>query len=217
MDSLGFISENPIDALGTIMGSQSNNLMMATGEIIYIKPSRNSPLVPGHDYRIISTRPVSANFNGERFNGVKHTILGIVTVIDVEETYTSARITTSFDHAATGNLIAPFEPSSGKIMVETSQKNIGARILCSLADDAVLSEHKIAFINQGSNHGIKPGQTYTLYEQWKNTGSACGMPDTVKIKDRAMGKIIVLHTERTASTVLVLSCSNEFSPGTLVN
>lgn len=217
MDSLGFISEKPIDALGTIIGSQDNNLMMATGDTIYIKPGKDSFLVSGHDYRIISTEPVSVNFNGERFKGVKHIIRGIVTVIDVDETYTTARITRSFDHAAAGNIIAPFEPSSGKIAVETSPDAIGARILCSLADDIVLSEHKIAFINQGSDHGIKPGQTYTLFEEREKINDPDGIPDTIRIKDRAMGKIIVLHAEKTASTVLVLSCSNEFSAGTLVN
>ena len=100
--------------------------MMATGETIYIKPGKDSPLVSGHDYRIISTEPVYANFNGERFKGVKHIILGIVNVIDVDETYTTARITRSFDHAAAGNIIAPFEPSSGKIPVEKSPDAIGA-------------------------------------------------------------------------------------------
>jgi hypothetical protein len=100
MDSLGFISEEPIAPLGTIIGSQSNNLMLATGETIYIKPGKDSFLVPGHEYRIISTEPVSANFNGEKFNGVKHIILGIVNVIDVEKTYATAHITKSFDHAA---------------------------------------------------------------------------------------------------------------------
>ncbi len=217
MDSLGFITKEPVDALGTILGAQSSNLMMATGDTVYIKPARGASLVPGHDYRILATEPVSTNFNNQRFSGIKHTVVGIVSVIEVADNYTTARITRSFDPAAAGDLIAPLEPASDRIDVKTSRKNIGAHILCSLADDAVLSEHKIAFINQGSDHDIKPGQIYTLFEQGKKMSTPSGIPDTIKIKDRAMGKIIVLHTEKTASTVLVLSCSNEFSPGTLVN
>ncbi|MDY0222155.1 MAG: LysM peptidoglycan-binding domain-containing protein [Desulfobacterium sp.] len=221
MDSLGFIRERPIEELGKIIGSQSENLMMAQGETIYITPAKEHSLVPGKEYRIISTQEVSTNFNREKFNGVKHIILGIATVVQVENNYATALITRSFDHASTGDLIAPFEPSSDKIPVKESLDNPSAHILCSLANDSLLSEHKIAFINRGSDHGIKSGQTYTLFEQREGINSPYSMtgntPGAIKIKERAMGKIIVLHTEATASTILVLSCSNEFSPGVVVN
>lgn len=221
MDSLGFIREKPIDELGKIIGSQNNSLMMAQGETIYITPTKEHSLVPGKEYRIISTQEVSTNFNREKFNGVKHIILGIIKVVEVEDNYATALITRSFDHASAGDLIAPFEPSSGKIPVKKSLDTPGAHILCSLANDSLLSEHKIAFINRGSYHGIKPGQTYTLFEQREGINSPYLMigntPGAIKIKDRAMGTIIVLHTEATASTILVLSCSNEFSPGVAVD
>lgn len=221
MDSLGFIKEKPIGELGKIIGSQSSSLMMAQGETIYITPAKEHSLVPGKEYRIISTQKVTTNFNQERFNGVKHIIIGIIKVVEVEDNYATALITRSFDHASTGDLIAPFEPSSGKIPVKESLDTPDAHILCSLGNDSLLSEHKIAFINRGSDHGIKPGQTYNLFEQGEGINSPYlttgNPPGTIRIKDRAMGKIIVLHTETTASTILVLSCSNEFSPGVAVD
>jgi hypothetical protein len=214
MDSVGFIRKKTIAPLGKILRSRSNTVMMATGETLYIKPMGATPMVKGNAYRIITTEPVERRYGRERFSGVKHTVLGIITVTEDHGTYLTAVITKSFDHAVKGNLIAPVEKSPTRIEITDSREMIGSRILCSANNDVILSPHKIAFINQGSDHGITPGQIYTVFE---DMGQFPKPDHRIRIKDLGIGKIIVLHTEKIASTVLVLSSTNEFAQGALVN
>ncbi len=214
MDSVGFIRKKTIPPLGKILRSQSNTVMMATGETLYIKPMGATPMVKGNDYRIITTEPVERRYDREWFSGVKHTVLGIITVTEDHGNYLTAVITRSFGHAVKGDLIAPFEKSPTRIKITESSEMIGSRILCSEKNDVILSSHKIAFINQGSDHGITPGQIYTVFEDMERFPK----PDhRIRIKDLGIGKVIVLHTEKIASTVLVLSSNNEFGQGALVN
>ena len=187
--------------------------MIAQGETIYIQPSKNSSFMVGNHYRVIKTEPIDTNFTGKKFHGVKHIILGIVNVIEINDSYATATMTRSFEDAATGDLIIPFEPASERIMVSQSLDNIDARIISSKANDVILCQHKIAFIDRGTDHGIKPGQIYTLFEEREQPDT----PDKAQIKNRDVGKVIVLLAQETASTILVLSSSNEFTPGMLVN
>ncbi len=214
MDGLGFIRKKAIAPLGKIIRSRNNKVMMATGDTLYIDPMGDTPMVVGNDYRIITTEPVATRYGKDRFSGVKHRITGIITVTEVHDSYLTAVITKSFGHTREGDLIAAFKKSPTRIDITESREMIGSRILCSENNDGALGQYKIAFINRGSDHGITPGQIYTVFEDMGEFGK----PDhRVRIKDLGIGKVIVLHTEKIASTVLVLSSSNEFAPGALVN
>lgn len=214
MESLGFIRKGSIAFLGKILRSESDTIMITAGDTLYIQPTEKNSMVMGKEYRIITTEPVIKSFPGEKFTGVKHTIIGIIKVTELHDTYTTAVIMRSFSHAKEGDLIADFAPPPMGIEITQSLATPGARIICSEENDAVLSPHKIAFMNQGSDQGIKPGQIYTLFEEMEQFKSH---EKKISINDRKMGKVIVLHTEKIASTVLIISSTNEFNPGTLVN
>ncbi|MCP4115526.1 MAG: LysM peptidoglycan-binding domain-containing protein [Desulfobacteraceae bacterium] len=213
MDSLGFIRKKTVTPLGTILRSRSNSVMMAAGDTIYIKTMGETPMEVGKEYRILSTEDVKWRYRRERFSGVKHNVLGIITVTENHDSYVTAVITRSFRHARAGHLIAPFKKSPTRIEITESRDNIDSRVLCSGNNETVMSAHKLAFINRGSDHGITLGQIYTIFEDMGEYGRR---DNKIRIKDLNIGKVIVLHTEKTTSTVLVLSSSTEFSQGTRI-
>ncbi|MBI9088146.1 MAG: LysM peptidoglycan-binding domain-containing protein [Desulfobacterium sp.] len=214
MDGLGFIRKKTIVPLGKVLRSRDDRVMMATGDTLYINPMGKTPMVVGNDYRIIATEPVATRYGKDRFSGIKHRITGIITVKEDHGSYLTAVITKSFGHTRTGDLIAAFEKSPTRIDITESLEMIDSRILCSANNDGALGQYKVVFINRGSDHGITPGQIYTVFEEM---GEFDKSNSRVRIKDLGIGKVIVLHTEKIASTVLVLSSSNEFAPGAKVN
>ena len=67
----------------------------------------------------------------------------------------------------------------------------------------VFGNDVVAFINKGSEDGIQTGQTYAIYDEY----SIESVLDTVDF-----GSLLVLHTEATTATVLILRSDRSIQP-----
>ncbi len=105
----------------------------------------------------------------------------------------------------------PFTPGENRLTVEESPPPIDASMICSEDDTVLLNDQRIAFIDRGRAHNVKPGQIYAVFQalepSYRQTRSASELAPV------NIGKLIVLHTEETTSTVLILSSTKEIHPG----
>lgn len=222
MNRVGFVKKKAVPSLGTILREQDGNLMMSTNDILYIKPDSPDALVPGRRYQVFATKKIKEHFNDEQFNGVQHLIKADIQVTASKKGYVTAVITDSFLDANVGDRIMAYYERTPELTVYPDPDPIDATIICSQEHSLMINDYAIAFINKGSDHDIHPGQIYSVRQE--NRSAFDAFDESVKALDSydiqleplTSGRLIVLHTEDIASTVMILSSARDIHPGDMV-
>ncbi|WP_299981697.1 LysM peptidoglycan-binding domain-containing protein [Desulfobacula sp.] len=219
MDHIGFLKKKAQTSLGSIIKEQDGNLMMSANDIIYIKPSGKGTLVPGRVYHIFTTSNVKEKIHGQTFNGIKHLIKAQVKILEHKGTYVKALITNAYSAVYKGDLIMEYYKRNTILTVEDNPDPIEARIICSEDNNIMINDYRIAFIDTGKAK-VKPGQIYSVFRE-NETKDYTVWPskkkNSIKIENLESGKLIVLHTEDIASTVMILSSKYAIHPDDMVN
>ncbi len=216
MDSLGFIKKRAVKPLGQIIKSRNNKVMISQSDIVYIDQLENKTIIAGKKYTVFSTEKIYFQDHGKKFKGIKHLIKGKITILENNGQYVTAKIIRSFHYISKGDLIMDYEKKAREIKIKDAVKNINARIICSENKNSLISENNIAFINKGSQSRIKPGQIYSIFRN-QDSGKSQISGKRIRLAPLKIGRLIVLHTEKTASTVLILSAQKAIRPGYIVN
>lgn len=220
MDHLAFVRQTQQAELGSIIREQEGNLIISKDDIIYIKPSGNGTLIPGNFYHVYSASELKEEIDDKKFTGIKHLIKAKIKILEHKVSYVSAVVTKSYREVSSNDLVMDYFERDEILTVEESPSPIDARIICSEDNDQMINDYRIAFINTGKNQ-VKPGQIYTVkrknqtkdYTGWKPTKTK----ETVALESLESGKLIVLHTEDIAATVMILSSEYEIRPNDMVN
>ncbi len=219
MDQVGFIRKKAQSALGSIIREKDGNLLISTNDIIYIKPSEKGALIPGKRYHIYTITPIKEKIHDRTFKGVKHLIKGEIKVTEDKSDYVSAVVTDTFRDIQNDDLIMEYYDRDEVLPVEEHPSPIDARLICSEDNTRMINDYRIAFIDIGKNE-VKPGQIYTVmrknetkdYSGWKP-----GKKTRIPLENLESGKLIILHTEDIAATVVILSSTYAIHPDDMVN
>ncbi len=219
MDRVGFIRQTAEPSLGTVIKEKEGNLMMANNDIIYIKPAGNGSLIPGRTYQIFSTSPVKETINGRTLTGVKHLIKAQVKILEHRVTYATGQISHATRDVNKDDLVMAYYKRESVLNVDETPAPIDAGLICSEDNTVMINDFRIAFINAGRDK-VKPGQIYTVKRKNALKDHTLWSPKkkaSIELDDLKSGKLIVLHTEDIASTVMILSSKYAIHPDDMVN
>jgi hypothetical protein len=219
MDHIGFIKKSIQPSFGTIIKEEENNLMMSTNDIIYIKSFKKNTLIPGKIYQIFTTEAIKTKINDQTFTGIKHLIKAQIKVIDDKATYVTALITNSYRPVKQGDMIMDYYKRDSILKVDDNPERIQASIICSENNNMMINDYTIAFIDIGDKQ-VKPGQIFSILrknELVDHSTWPAKKKNSIKLDNLESGKLIVLHTEGIASTVLILSSKYAIHPYDIIN
>jgi len=220
MDHIGFLKKNLQPSFGSVIKEQENNLMMSANDIIYIKPSNTGTLIPGRQYQIFTTENVKEKIDNQTFIGIKHLIKAQITILDHKTTYVTALITKAYRSVNKGDMVMEYYKRNPILTVEDYPDPIDAKIICSENNNMMINDYTIAFINIGSA-SVKPGQIYSILRKNElvdhTTWPLKKKKNLIELENLKSGKLIVLHTEDIASTVMILSSKYAINPNDMVN
>ncbi|MFA5902582.1 MAG: LysM peptidoglycan-binding domain-containing protein [Desulfobacula sp.] len=220
IDRIGFIRKTSEKPLGSIVKDQDNKMMMSSNDIIYIKPSEKGALIPERLYHVFSTSRVEKKDKEQTFSGVKHLIHAQIKILENKETYSTAKVVKAYRAVSEGNMIMEYNKWEQVMTVDETPPPINGKILCSEDNDMMVNDNRIAFIDLGSTQ-VKPGQIYSVMRIIKTDDDKSLFPkekkDEIQFDNIKAGKLIVIHTEDIASTVMILSSKYEINPDDIVN
>jgi len=219
MDDVGFIKKKAEPVIGTIIKEQDNNLMMTANDIVYINPSSKGTLIVGKTYQIFTTSTVEEEINHDLFKGVKHLIKAHIKILEIKKDYAIGYITYAYRPVNKGDLIMEYYKRDSILHVEDNPAPIDARLICSEDNHLMINDYVIAFIDAGSAI-VKPGQIYSILEKNEtkdNSRWPLKKKNSIQLENLKSGKLIVLHTEKAASTVMILSSKYAIYPNAIVN
>jgi len=196
---VGFIRKEAVKSSGTIFKIKDKE-MISAGDLIYISQEGDVLLPPGGKYTIYRTSKPVKDKETKEYIGIQHYILGVAEIIQNDEQgFCLARVIQSFRPIAVDDHVMPYEKKWPEITIADSLKGIDGKIIKSEDSEVIFAADDIAFINKGKTDGITPGQMYSVYYQDKDkiNGKQVVLPPV------EYGKLVVLRTEETTSTVLI--------------
>lgn len=205
--SIGFVKEQPMADSGRIAlvrGDKNvHKTLLDQDESIYVIPAGNTSLEVGDIYA--AYRPPVAVKDPESKDtvGVQYYRTGLIRIVESRSGLVVAKVEKSFRSIMANDLLLPYEPLSSKIKLIPGKGGIDGKIFMAEEGSEIFGDGAVAFIDKGSEDGIQTGQTYAIYEEY----SIEPLRDSVDF-----GSLLVLHTEATTATVLILRSDRSIQP-----
>jgi len=212
IDSIGFIRKEPVAPNGSIFKVKDDKVLISAGDLLYIKPENNSNFTPGTKYIVFRTLEPLINKDTEALIGYQHYLTGIVEIQKIEPLYVIAKVIKSFKEIAVNDLLMSYKPKSSQIPVIESVKGIEGTIVASDEKRAIIGDNTVVFIDKGETDGMNPGQFYSIFYQEKKNISP-DIKEEIYLDPVDFGKVFVLYTEQTTSSVLVTKSDKSINIG----
>jgi hypothetical protein len=210
INSIGFIRKHAI-IYGTIFKVKDDKDLISVGDTVYIRPGADHSLAPGTRYTVYRALPPIVDPKTKELIGIQHYLTGIVEIEKKESQFVVARVVQSYRAIAVNDLLMPYKKRSPRIALIQSKMGLNGEIIGSEEHDKNMGDHTVAFIDKGDQDGVKIGQTYDIYYQDKEKiGEAS--KENVPLTPVVYGSLLVLHTEKSTSTVLITQSDHSIHP-----
>jgi LysM domain len=215
IDSLGFIRKPPVAPSGTIFAVKDGKVLISQGDLVYIHPDANatqSDFIPGSQYTVFKyMKPTDAR-DSRKTIGTQHYILGIVQVTEKASGLVLAKVLKSFHAIHVDDLLMPYHRHHEKIELRPSTPGIDGKIICAVNHTELSGDDMLVFINKGRADHIQVGQQYSIYRR-QAVHPGGNQQNTVLLPPYDFGSLLVLHTEKTTSTVIITRSESKVVPG----
>jgi len=215
IDRVGFIKNKALTPEGFIFKVREDKKLISAGDIVYVSQNESNPLIPGGIYTVYRTlEPIYDETTG-KFIGIQHYLLGVVEISNTAPRFAIAKVIRSFSNIKVNDKLIPYKRRSINIVHQKSREGLLGKIIIAEKHNLLIGDKTTAFINKGEDDGVKPGQYYSIFYQDK---SRIGQASRNKIPLDAVifGKLIVLHTEKTTSTVYITATNRTIAPGSRI-
>jgi LysM domain len=209
---VGFLKKSPINPQGTVAKVKNEKVIISVGDIVYISPDEGAVLAPGSRYTTYRTHDPLKDEESKEIIGVQYYLTGIIEIVKTEPQFAVAKVIKSFRSIGIDDYLMPYEKRSPKITLRKSVENLRGRILISEEGQEVIGMDHVVFIDKGAIDGVTPGQWYNIYYQ-ENEKLNSKDRDRVLLPPVVFGRLIVLLSEETTSTALVMRAEKNILPG----
>lgn len=204
---IGFVKAQIVESSGqvTLVKGDKNvqKTMLGQDEAIYVTPSGNATLKVGDMYAVYR-QPLQVKDPESKENvGFQYYKTGLIRIVESREDFVVAKVEKAFRSIMVNDILLPYEPLSSKIKLIPGKVGVFGKIFMTEESTEIFGDDAVAYINRGSEDGIQTGQTYAMYEEYL-IGSELDFVD--------FGSLLVLHTEATTATVLILRSGRSIQP-----
>ncbi len=208
IDSTGFIRQEPVDPCGSIIKEKNGKDMISAGDMVFVMQNKNTRFIAGDKYYIYKTLKPLKDKKTKKLIGTQHYFTGILEITKSEPEFAMAKIIRSFRTIKPEDFLMPYKLKSPKIYLTSSKKKFTGNIIATEENQGLIGDDTVAFIDKGSNDGVKKGQFYRVFYNEKNK-----IKKEVFLTPINYGTIIILHTEENNSTILVTQADRAIKPG----
>ncbi len=215
IDRVGFIKRKALAPEGFIFKVKDDKKLISSGDIIYISQKKNNSLTPGGRYTAYRTlKPIHDQTTG-KYIGIQHYLLGIVEITNTAPRFAIAKVIRSFANIKVNDKLMPYKRRSKNIVQQKSKEGLLGKIIVAEEHNLIIGDKITAFIDKGEDDGVKPGQYYSIFYQEKASIAPVSRKE-MPLDAVIFGKLIVLHTEKTTSTVYITATSRHITPGSSI-
>jgi hypothetical protein len=235
----GFIGDPNDDVWGEVAGAVEEQMLLAEGNEVYLTLKPGKTARAGEQLNVFRTVRQPDDVPGARKPpGEIVAILGGVRIesVDPKTNVARGRIVESVDVIERGARVGPVRRRFDVVPPLPSEKDVVARVLTSLYPHVYLGQNQVAFIDHGSEDGLKPGNRLVVLRRgdaWRESLSAKMAGDRLRtdvhepvavertpipgenksFPEEPVAELRILTTERYSSLALVTQSKRELVPG----
>lgn len=225
IERVGFMQKEPVPSHGRVFKLQgTDQLMLGTGDVVYIQGDEENPLVIGARYVTYRTltpkestsRLVDVNRGKLRRIaheiGTQHYLSGVVEVVSEKDGFFIARITNAYRSVKLDDKIMPYKKRSRDIPILKGLSSMEGEILVSEEGETTFGQDMVGFINRGTQDGILKGQVYSIYYYEQKMSEDLFKEKALEVPV-IIGNFIVIDTREETATMLITNSTQGISPG----
>jgi len=216
MDRVGFIRKPPVQELGFIFNVMHDKKLVSAGDIVYIRPPESGRVVEfgaGSRFTVFRKLKPTRDRKSDQTIGTQHYLLGVVEVTQNESDYAIAKVIEAFRAIEPGDLLMEYRERAPDVIVSDSAPGIKGTLIGTEEHNELVSTNTVAFIDQGEADNIRAGQQYKIFIQETKTGTD---GREMQLAPVDVGALVVLHTEKTTSTVFITETYGNIFPGQFI-
>jgi hypothetical protein len=224
IDKVGFIRDEEISPVGVISKSMFDyKTLYSAGDFLYVMPSSDTnPMAVGDKYVTYRTTRVRERDTVYlMYAGYQYLLTGIVEIVEVKSDYALVKVIDAFRHIEINDFLMPYQPRDPEIALKDGVPGLSAKLIraeegtIGMKGKNLVADNDLVFFDKGQNDGVEIGQTYPIYHPEKDQFDfRTGL--YVQFAPVYIGELLVLHTEATTSTALILNTIRTIEPGQIV-
>ena len=214
INSVGFVRETVVPPSGTIFNATDDKTLVSENDTVYIRPGDGPELETGQLYTIYRTFETGNPARKIDSEGIQHYLTGLVEVTEIQDEYAIAKVTHAFRDIHYEDMVMPFTKRAADIEPKEAVPGLTGKVIQSEERNVLIGQYKLVFIDKGANDGVEVGQSYNIYHQPVAALKKGEKP--IGLKPINVGELLVLHTEDTTATGLIISSTKPIRPDDLI-
>jgi len=203
-------ASDKLQASGEIVGSRSEGSFLSMGDTVYIEPDDNLQI--GEIYSVTQEPTILKQKNSDR-TGYSYRIIGKVKILTVKDNLYIGNIISANHPIRRGSILIPLQPRIKHLSPQIGAKPIEAVVMVDKTISTfTLAQHKLAFVDRGTEDGIQPGMVFRAYEH-RDPSTNKRITDSDYIID---ADILIVQVSERFSTGIVMRSLTPISEGAKV-
>lgn len=166
---LGFVDEGTLKASGIVNGSPEEKIMLATGDLAYVKfPEGKAPSPPARYsvYQVDTAHPVREPGSATVIGYLVH-VAGEVVIEDggPDRAVSSGHLVNLAEPVERGYRVGPLLPDMRQVAPKKSEVDLSGRLIATLDSGSMISTGTFVIVNRGRRHGVEPGNRFLVTRQ----------------------------------------------------
>jgi hypothetical protein len=202
MQSVGFITSQPIPSWGTIVGTKDAVVNLSKGEVVYIQLQPGKEVKPGDRFTIMHlgqaiTHPITKEKIG-------HLVVspGKLVILEGKDYIVTAKIHESNRPIFSGDdILAPAPVLPEAVPIRTLKK-IEGRVISSQEGIENITSNEFVFIDRGSQDGVVVGALFKIYQMGHYLEEIL-KDEKIRFPLNKVGEAVVVSVQKETSTALI--------------
>lgn len=212
----GFISEADLKGSGAIVKQEEGKLFMSEGDKVYISFGDAPEVKDGDRFTIFKTGKKIKHPETRKDLGSEIEVVGSLRITRAEAPAEGV-IERSFKEVPTGARLKPYSPPVLEVALTEADSVVSGVIVTALEAKENISEGDIAYIDKGSNDGIKAGNIMRIFRSVPEAPDPMNRKKEVSIPPIELGTLVILEAGQATSTGVVLKSRNSIVWGDKVS
>ena len=210
---IALVNNQGIVGAGWVLTTPDERTMVSEGDEVYLQIPESSQVSDTVVYQILRPlRKIRHPHTGKKM-GTLYRMMGSARILSQDGSQVArARIVDSRGAIKTGDfLVAGLAPQKA-VYSKRASRDMQGSVIAGLRFADNIAQHDICFIDKGILDGVEVGDTFWVMEPGKKV-KKFGERGKLRLPEKKIALLVVIHAEKTASTALVADSKKTFDIG----
>lgn len=215
-DDEGFLSSKELFGSGTVLDTTDNRMLITRGDTVYLQMNDAATATPGTVLSLFHQgEAIKHPVTGETI-GYRITNLGTLRVTSLSAQIATGVVTSALQEIQRGARVRPYQEPLRDVTLRKTDRDLHGYLVAAAGDQISLGQFDVVYLDLGKADGLEQGNVVTISRPRKATALTMEKK-RLQVPEVLVGDAVVLHTEATTATALILKSAGPIFRGDRVS